>query len=71
MRPWLIIVLSLVVGGLMGWFWPKIERIPLILAGSTRVIGTHFPDLPLVGGRFDRLAATRGKVVFINIWAEW
>lgn len=71
MRPWAIIVLALTAGGLTGWFWPELQRVPLSLPAPSQGVGARFPDLPLVGGRLANLAETRGKVVFINVWAEW
>lgn len=68
MKAVLALVGALIVGAAAGWFWTDIDvSMPTPSHGE----GSTFPDLPLAGGRHVSLAETRGKVVFINIWAEW
>lgn len=71
MRAAIIIGAALVVGGILGWFGPDLAKLDLSLPAPSTGVGARFPDLPLTGGRYGSLAETRGKVVFINVWAEW
>lgn len=71
MRAAIAIGAALLAGGLLGWFGPDLARLDLALPAPSQGVGARFPDLPLAGGRLGSLAETRGKVVFINVWAEW
>src|SRR5688500_16588892 len=73
-RRWRLFSLAIVLLG-VSWVW--VSRVPTSFQDAGQIASPHpgfaAPDFTLetLGGDTTSLAAQRGKVVIVNLWASW